>query len=190
MQGEILDFRTKICYPEHFVRIEAVRADITVLNVDAIVNAANPGLSGGGGVDGAIHRAAGAAELRAHTARLGGCKPGDAKVTPGFSLPARWIIHTVGPVWYGGREGESEEPRRRATAAASRWRWRSVPGRSCSRRSPPGSTGSRPASPPRSRISTLCDAGEAVEDMTVVLVAFDEETLCLYEELLSRPGSA
>lgn len=88
--------------------IELVLGDITRLEVDAVVNAANSALAGGGGVDGAIHRAAGAADLAQACAALGGCAPGDAKATPGFKLPARFIIHTVGPVWRGGTHQERE----------------------------------------------------------------------------------
>ena len=87
-------------------RLEVFRGDITTLHVDAIVNAANTKLKGGGGVDGAIHRAAGRADLLAATAPLGGCATGDAKVTPAFGLPAKWIFHAVGPVWSVSRGGE------------------------------------------------------------------------------------
>jgi O-acetyl-ADP-ribose deacetylase (regulator of RNase III) len=91
--------------------IQIVLADITTLRVDAIVNAANPGLGGGGGVDGAIHRAAGSELARAATA-LAPCEPGRAVITPGFALPARFVIHAVGPVWRGGTNGEPEILRR------------------------------------------------------------------------------
>jgi O-acetyl-ADP-ribose deacetylase (regulator of RNase III) len=87
--------------------IEIVQADITTLDVDAIVNAANSSLAGGGGVDGAIHRAAGP-ELAMAARRFAPCLPGQAVLTPGFRLKARYVIHTVGPIWAGGRDGEPD----------------------------------------------------------------------------------
>lgn len=164
--------------------LEALMGDITTLDVDAIVNAANPQLAGGGGVDGAIHAAAGRAELSAACATLGGCAPGDAKATPGFALAARWIIHTVGPIWRGGGEGEAgvlTSCYRRSIEVADQLGCRSVA-------FPAISTGIYGF--PRDLAATIAVEtlrGIDSEVGRVVLVAHDASTLALYENGLREP---
>jgi O-acetyl-ADP-ribose deacetylase (regulator of RNase III) len=165
-------------------RIEAVLGDITKQDVDAIVNAANRALAGGGGVDGAIHRAAGAKELHEACAKLGGCEPGDAKWTPGFRLPARWIIHTVGPVWRDGKHGEPETLAscyRRSLEVADELGARSVAFPAIST----GIYGYPPALAAQVAVSTIRSTPTSVE--LVRLVAFDQATYDLYRELLAAP---
>jgi O-acetyl-ADP-ribose deacetylase (regulator of RNase III) len=162
------------------MRLEAVKGDITAEEVDAIVNAANSSLLGGGGVDGAIHRAAGP-ELLEACRPLGGCRSGDAKATPGFRLPARWVIHTVGPVWRGGDAGEAEllaSCYRRSLEVADELGARSVA-------FPAISTGiyGYPAEEAATiAVDTISTTPTSVQ--LVRLVAFDDRTLRLYEARL------
>jgi len=164
-------------------RIEALQGDITGLEVDAIVNAANQALAGGGGVDGAIHRAAGAAELHRACAELGGCPTGEAKATPGFALPARWIIHTVGPVWRGGQSGESEllaSCYRRSLEVATGLGATSIAFPAIST----GVYGYPKAQAAHVAVTTLREAAPPAVRL-IVLVAFDQSTLKIYRRLLA-----
>jgi O-acetyl-ADP-ribose deacetylase (regulator of RNase III) len=163
------------------MRIEAVQGDITKERVDAIVNAANEHLAGGGGVDGAIHRAAGRDKLQAACRKLGGCPTGDAKATPGFDLPARWIIHAVGPRWHGGDRGEPEllaSCYRRSLEVADELGARSIAFPAIST----GIYGYPSKEAARIAVETLTSARTKVE--LARLVAFDAETLQLYRQNL------
>jgi O-acetyl-ADP-ribose deacetylase (regulator of RNase III) len=163
------------------VRIEPVTADITTLDVDAIVNAANSSLLGGGGVDGAIHRTAGP-ELLAACRLLGGCETGDAKTTPGFRLRAAWVIHTVGPVWHGGDGGEPDllsSCYRRSIEEADRVGAISVAFPAIST----GVYGYPKAAAARVAVETLRRL-EPVSVQRVLLVGFDDTTTDLYRDLL------
>jgi O-acetyl-ADP-ribose deacetylase (regulator of RNase III) len=164
------------------MRIEALRGDITAQEVDAVVNAANQGLAGGGGVDGAIHRAAGRRALQEACAALRGCATGDAKATPGFDLPAKWIIHAVGPRYRDGRHGEPEllaSCYRRSLEVADELGARSVAFPAIST----GIYGYPPADAAEIAVTTLRSTPTKVE--LARLVAFDDATLQLYEALLA-----
>lgn len=162
-------------------RIEAALGDITRETVDAIVNAANEALAGGGGVDGAIHRAAGARELHEACAGLGGCPTGDARATPGFALRARWIIHAVGPVYRDGHSGEPEllaSAYRRSLEVAAELGARSVAFPAIST----GVYGYPKAQAARIAVDTV--RATPVDLDLVRLIAFDDLALRLYRDLL------
>lgn len=159
--------------------IEVWRGDITTLDVCAVVNAANSSLLGGGGVDGAIHRAAGPGLLEECRA-LGGCPTGQARVTGGYDLPARWVIHTVGPVWRGGGAGEDA-----LLASCYRESLRLAREKRCDSLAFPaistGVYGFPKARAARIAVRELKDAG-----LRVLLVAFDDETEALYHSALEQ----
>jgi O-acetyl-ADP-ribose deacetylase (regulator of RNase III) len=164
-------------------RIEVATGDITTLEVDAIVNAANRTLLGGGGVDGAIHRAAGP-DLLAECRTLVGCDTGDAKATSGYRLPARWVIHTVGPVWQGGGQGEPEllaSCYRRSLAVADEIGATSVAFPAIST----GVYGYPRAEAATIAVDTLRTTPTSVD--RIVLVAFDDDTARLYRQRLASP---
>jgi len=158
-----------------------VLGDITTQEVDVVVNAANSTLAGGGGVDGAVHRAAGARELHAACAELGGCATGDVKATDGFALPARWIVHAVGPVYRDGNRGEPEllaSCYRRSLEVAEELGARSIAFPAIST----GIYGYPVADAARIAVETLRDATTEVE--LARLVAFDRTTHGHYVRLL------
>jgi O-acetyl-ADP-ribose deacetylase (regulator of RNase III) len=164
------------------VTVEAIQGDITRERVVAIVNAANGALRRGGGVCGAIFAAAGP-ELDAACAAIGHCDTGDAVVTPGFDLPARWIVHTVGPVWHGGGQDEpallaSCYRRSIEVAAAAGARSLAFPAIST------GIFGYPARAAAEIAVATVTEHGDALD--AVMLVAFDQATLDLYRELLRR----
>lgn len=165
--------------------IEIIQADITTLAVDAIVNAANNTLLGGGGVDGAIHRAAGA-KLLQECAGLGGCETGDAKISGGYELPARYVIHTVGPVWHGGGQGEPEllaSAYRRCFEVAHQHGIRSIA-------FPAVSAGVYGYPMREAALIALTAARDAVEKYPelerIILVQFSDGALQIYREAASR----
>ena len=166
-------------------RITIVKADITQLNVDVIVNAANQAMCGGGGVDGAIHRAAGP-ELLAECRVQGGCKTGQAKLTGGYLLPARHVIHAVGPVWYGGHKNE-------VSLLASCYRRSLELAQSCEAETiafPSISTGAYKF-PLREACAIAVEEvnrflSEHADIKQVIFVAFDDKTLREYEKAIAR----
>jgi O-acetyl-ADP-ribose deacetylase len=164
------------------MEIRAVRTDIVTLAVDAVINAANAELRRGAGVCGAIFSGAGP-ELDAACAAIGACDPGDAVVTPGFDLPARWIIHTVGPVWHDGTSGEADllaSCYRRSLEVATEMGARSVAFPAIST----GVYGYPPDEAAEIAVGTLRSSPVTVDEIT--LVAFDDETLERYRSLLEQ----
>jgi O-acetyl-ADP-ribose deacetylase (regulator of RNase III) len=165
------------------VRLEAVLGDITEQDVDAVVNAANQGLAGGGGVDGAIHRAAGARQLQDACRAIGGCATGDAVATPGFALRARWIIHAVGPRYRDGAHGEPEllaSCYRRCLEVADDLDVRTIAFPAIST----GIYGYPPTDAAEIAVTTLRETPTSVE--LARLVAFDAATITLYEAELAK----
>jgi O-acetyl-ADP-ribose deacetylase len=166
----------------------AIQGDITTLRVDAIVNAANTSLLGGGGVDGAIHRAAGP-DLLAECRKLGGCATGDAKATPGFDLPAKWVFHAVGPVWQGGGHDEDEllaSCYRLCLELARQHQVRTIafPAISTGVYHFPAKRAARIA------IDTVREHVGASGVEVVQFVCFDRDTLAIYEKYLSEEPRA
>jgi O-acetyl-ADP-ribose deacetylase (regulator of RNase III) len=174
--------------PAIMAELVAVQGDITTMRVDAIVNAANTSLLGGGGVDGAIHRAAGP-DLLAECRKLRGCETGNGKATPGFKLPAKWIFHVVGPVWHGGGGHEDElleSCYRRSLELARQHQVRTIA-------FPAISTGVYGFPPKRAAhiaIETVRENVSASGVEVVRFACFDAETMAIYEKFLAEPPRA
>jgi len=171
-------------------RIEIQKCDITKLIVDAIVNAANTSLLGGGGVDGAIHRAAGP-ELLEYNRKLGGCPTGESKISPGFKLPANSIIHTVGPVWNGGKNNVTEAVTKEDSLLASCYKNSlklAVENKIKTIAFPAISTGvyrfplERATKIAVSEVKNFLEKNDSIEK--VIFVCFDDETYSVYQKIL------